>query len=254
MRFDPATGQLAPTNIGVYRKPPSTVVNIDQRQEYEYDKAVGKTEGENVGKKLDEIRNAGDQAIATKDFLQTQREALAKVPSTGPLSGAQSFLGNLVGQLNIADDKERDSLSKLVSNASNLDKINAAAKKISIPLAKQLGVNPTDADFKAILATVADVAKGKKTNEDLIDMWDRLSDKAVAKAQLADEISMNKRHKSAYKELRDFDINYNKKREEEIKKQREKFQQTDKATSPAVSQSPGVISGNVEGVNWRFNH
>lgn len=200
--FNPSTGGFGDTPYGVYQRPPSSIVNVNNRQETEFEKAIGKIEGESIGKNIEKVRTAAEEALRVKDLLGQQKEALKNLTATGPADNVKIFAGNLVSQFGI--DKT-DFLRKLSKDANNLQVIEAAANQIGIPMVKQLGYNPTDADYKAIMSMIGNIGKGKATIQDLISALDKLSDKSIAKADYVDMLVEEGKYKQIPKLSREWD-------------------------------------------------
>lgn len=194
--FDKTTGETRLTGEGVYVKPASTIVNVGGEQPA-FRKKLEETYGIKTAEKMDNIQTAADNALEIKSYLNLQREALANLENTGPLDSGKIFLGNLINQFGI----EGVDMSKV----SSLEQLSAAAKTITIPLVKKLGYNPTDADARLIGATIADIGKGKATNEQLINLLDQIADKQIAKAAIVDELRAQGREGELSKALREYD-------------------------------------------------
>lgn len=81
--------------------------------------------------------------------------------STGGLSNIASWL-NATGQ--------QVGLDFGLDSGSTLENISAATSQLAIPLAKQLGVNPTDFDYEQILKSIPNPKKSLAANFALVDL------------------------------------------------------------------------------------
>tara|TARA_R110000868_G_scaffold29030_3_gene107948 strand:- start:4028 stop:5317 length:1290 start_codon:yes stop_codon:yes gene_type:complete len=202
MTFDKKTGEFKPAqvngqNIPVYVKPPSSVVNVNNGEQPAFRKKLEETYGTKIAERLDKVNNDAENAVQTKQWLGVQREALNNLPNTGVLDSSKIYLGNLANQLGVKVD---------MGKISSLEQLSAAGNTITIPLVKQLGYNPTDADARLIGSTIANIGKGKATNLQLNDLIDQASDKQIAKAQIADSLRAQGREAELTQELRNYDL------------------------------------------------
>lgn len=202
MNFNKKTGEYTPAqsggrNLGVYVKPPTSVVNVNNGEQPAFRKKLEETYGTKTAERLDKINTDADNAVQTKQWLGVQREALANLPNTGVLDSSKIYLGNLANQLGVKVD---------MGKISSLEQLSAAGNTITIPLVKQLGYNPTDADARLIGSTIANIGKGKATNLQLNDLIDQASDKQIAKAQIADSLRAQGRESELTQELRNYDL------------------------------------------------
>jgi hypothetical protein len=202
MTFDKKTGEFKPAqlsgqNIPVYVKPPTSVVNVNNGEQPAFRKKLEETYGTKIAEKLDKVNSDAENAVQTKQWLGVQREALANLPNTGVLDSSKIYLGNLANQLGVKVDMKK---------ISSLEQLSAAGNTITIPLVKQLGYNPTDADARLIGSTIANIGKGKATNLQLNDLIDQAADKQIAKAQIADSLRAQGRESELTQELRNYDL------------------------------------------------
>lgn len=202
MTFDKKTGEFKPATVNgkklpVYVKPPTSVVNVNNGEQPAFRKKLEETYGTKTAERLDKINTDADNAAQTKQWLAVQNEALANLPDTGVLDGPKIYLGNLANQLGIEVD---------MTKVSNLEQLKAAGNTITIPLVKQLGYNPTDADARLIGSTIANIGKSKATNLQLNDLIDQAADKQIAKAAIADSLREQKREAELTQELRKYDL------------------------------------------------
>jgi hypothetical protein len=202
MTFDKKTGEFKPAqvngqNIPVYVKPPTSVVNVNNGEQPAFRKELETKYGAKIAERLDKVNSDAENAVQTKQWLGVQREALNNLPNTGVLDSSKIYLGNLANQLGVKVD---------MGKISSLEQLSAAGNTITIPLVKQLGYNPTDADARLIGSTIANIGKGKATNLQLNDLIDQASDKQIAKAQIADSLRAQGREAELTQELRNYDL------------------------------------------------
>ena len=202
MNFNEKTGEYSPAqsggrNLGVYVEPPTSVVNVNNGEQPAFRKKLEETYGTKTAERLDKVNADAENAVQTKQWLGVQREALANLPNTGVLDSSKIYLGNLANQLGVKVDMKK---------ISSLEQLSAAGNTITIPLVKQLGYNPTDADARLIGSTIANIGKGKATNLQLNDLIDQAADKQIAKAQIADSLRAQGREAELTQELRNYDL------------------------------------------------
>lgn len=202
MNFNKKTGEYTPAqsggrNLGVYVKPPTSVVNVNNGEQPAFRKKLEETYGTKTAERLDKVNTDADNAVQTKQWLGVQREALNNLPNTGVLDSSKIYLGNLANQLGVKVD---------MGKISSLEQLSAAGNTITIPLVKQLGYNPTDADARLIGSTISNIGKGKATNLQLNDLIDQAADKQIAKAQIADSLRAQGREAELTQELRNYDL------------------------------------------------
>jgi hypothetical protein len=197
MAFEQNTGQISRTGLGVYNQPPSTVVNVGGEQPA-FRKEFEKTYGRNLAIRMDAIQTTAENASETKQYLQLQKEALANLPNTGVLDSSKIFLGSLANEVGVNVD---------MGKISSLEQLSAAGNTITIPLVKKLGYNPTDADARLIGSTIANIGKGKSTNEQLINLLDQAANKQIEKANIVDRLRSQKKEEDIPKEIRKYDAN-----------------------------------------------
>lgn len=102
------------------------------------------------------------------------KELVAGGSSTGPAASGVAFLKSLASQAGIEVD---------ITDASNIEQIKAASNRIAIPLAKKLGVNPTDRDFARTIEAIPNILSNPRTGFAVIDTLEQLSNKALALEQ-----------------------------------------------------------------------
>jgi hypothetical protein len=107
-------------------------------------------------------------------------------------------LGSLANEVGVNVD---------MGKISSLEQLSAAGNTITIPLVKKLGYNPTDADARLIGSTIANIGKGKSTNEQLINLLDQAANKQIEKANIVDRLRSQKKEEDIPKEIRKYDAN-----------------------------------------------
>lgn len=134
--------------------------------EFVGDVARVKAGEERRGKYFDAQYEASDKVVSALPEIEVLKSNLddlsAKGDATGPASSAVTFLNNAGQQLLGLDLK--------LSPSSQYEQIEAASNRLATPLAKMLGVNPTDFDFKNIKATMAGIGKSMAGNYALYDV------------------------------------------------------------------------------------
>jgi len=198
--INPATGRSIPvTAEGGRQLQPSvkerTVVNVGG-EEPAFRKSIEQTRGSKVGARIDKIETDADAAVGVLANLDVIEGNLSNVQTTGPLDSAKIFMNNLGTQLGLQLD---------LSETSSLEQINAASKQLSVPLVKQLGVNPTDRDAKIIEATVAGLGKSKDANKNLIHVLRQVSNKRLVHAKISDQLRDEGREREIARTIREYD-------------------------------------------------
>jgi len=146
-------------------------VSITTGEETELAKARGKARGAR------EV-SIDEAAIAGREFLDTVgilRQALRTATPGGPLDELEIFVGSVANQLGVNID-----IGKLAAKET----FKAQTNKLVLPMIKQLGANPSNADREFIISTVAGVGKSTESNEALLDLRAALSLKAIAKQRI----------------------------------------------------------------------
>ena len=183
VRINEATGEVQPlmTQSGEPLKPfdkgAKVSVNVGG-EEPAFRKKLEEGLGSGTAARIDKIRTDADNATGVLTNLQTIEENLQNVGNTGVLDTTKIFVNNLGNQLGLDIN---------LDETASLEKINAASKQLSVPLVKQLGVNPTDRDAKIIEATVAGLGKSKQANFDLISLTRQIANKKLAHARIVED-------------------------------------------------------------------
>ncbi len=133
--------------------------------EYQGQIQRSKSEEERRGKFIDEQYDASGKVIQGLPEVEVLKanldDLVASGDKTGPASGAATWINNFSNQLG---------LDVKLAPSAQYEQIEAASNRIVTPLAKQLGVNPTDFDFKNIKATVSGIGKSMAGNYALYDV------------------------------------------------------------------------------------
>ena len=194
------TGQATPVQMGgqqltPYVKPPSTVVNVGGEQ-LAFRKKIEESEGTRISEQMGKIETDANNAVGILANLDFIEENLKNVQTTGPLDTAQIFVNNLANQLGVDVD---------LAETSSKEEINAASRALSVPLVKQLGVNPTDRDAKIIESTVAGLGKSKQANYDLINISRQIANKKLAHAKIAERLKQEGKERKIGQAIREYD-------------------------------------------------
>ena len=202
VRIDPASGQVIPLTSGTGESlqpfsQPTTNITVGGEQP-PFRKELEKKLGTDVAERISKIRTDADNAVGILSNLDTIEESLKNIKTTGPLDAPKIFINNLGAQLGLDID---------LDETASLEKINAAAKQLSVPLVKQLGVNPTDRDAKIIEATVSGLGKSKQANIDIIDISRQIAKKKLAHARIAEDLRDRGEEKLIARKIREYDIN-----------------------------------------------
>jgi len=202
VRINEATGEVIPltTQTGETLQPfkkAETIVNVGG-EEPAFRKKLEEGLGTKTAEVISKIRTDADNAVGVLTNLDTIEENLKNVGNTGVLDTAKIFLNNLGNQLGFDIN---------LDETASLEKINAASKELSVPLVKQLGVNPTDRDAKIIEATVAGLGKSKQANFDLISLTRQIANKKLAHAKIVDNLRDEGREQEISRAIRQYDLN-----------------------------------------------
>jgi len=132
---------------------------------------------------LDTVYDDANKIIAAEPQVQVIESSLndlvASGADTGPLANTASWVnafGNQVG------------LDFGLDEGATYENIAAATSQLAAPLAKQLGVNPTDFDYKQILKSIASPDKSLAGNFALVDLQKQNIVKQKGKADLINDL------------------------------------------------------------------
>jgi len=201
VRINEATGEAQPITLGGQPLQPAkkggTVVNVGG-EEPAFRKKLEEGQGTKTSDRIDKIRTDADSAIGVLTNLDTIEENLRNIETTGPLDAPKMFINNLGAQLGLDIN---------LDETASLEQINAASKALSVPLVKQLGVNPTDRDAKIIEATVAGLGKSKQANMALLNVTRQIANKRLAHANIADNLREEGNERQLARKIREYDLN-----------------------------------------------
>lgn len=125
--------------------------------------SFSKARGESINKFVDTVRNTSDMAVNALPALDQIENILNKGIVIGGADDTKIALGGVVRALGGDPTK----IEKL-KDVNDLETVNGLTQNLVIPLAKQLGYNPTDTDAKRIQASTAGLGKGEAANRALI--------------------------------------------------------------------------------------
>lgn len=169
--FESKTGTAQDTPYDVYKKPPSTVINMDNREESSFYKKFGETKGTEYANLLATARKAGP-AISKLDRAES---LLNKLGTTGKFTPSVANIGNVMNQTGLfkIDLKKVGNIEEL----SQLSKDQAGAILASGEYGQGTGISSTD--LKAAQDRVFSADKTIKGNLQIIDSMRRVHKRAV---------------------------------------------------------------------------
>lgn len=181
MAFDPSTGQLSPTGVGVYQKPPSTVVNIDNKAETEYAKATGKGLGESDVKYYQEVSDRGDKARQQTSTIDAVEQSLDTIGQTGKFTGIGSVVSNAANQAGFEVDQKK---------LANIESAKGELNKLVLPETKALGTGNgfTDKDREFLSATFPQITDSYQGNKLKIALARKANARQIEVSELADSL------------------------------------------------------------------
>lgn len=118
---------------------------------------------------------SAENAVNIQPQIQGIKGSLDSLVSSGQTTGVlapmTSFLNSLGSQLGLPAN---------LTQASTLEQVRGYSNAISIPLVKQLGVNPTDSDLKIIQSTLSNIGTTMKANYSFVDVADQVAKRNIA--------------------------------------------------------------------------
>lgn len=161
MIFNKKTGEFKPATLegkqlGIYQKPPSTVVNFNNTQESEYNKTIGKEFATIDTDFYKKITEKGQSAQNQKNSLDIIENSLAQIGTTGKLTGISANIANAANQLGIKVDTNK---------LANIETVQAEISKLVVPQAKDLGPNPSNTDRDFIGKMVPNLGNTQEANQ-----------------------------------------------------------------------------------------
>ena len=151
-------------------------VGGNELQETAFQKQFGKGEATRLTKDLESIKDNARSSFDIRSNIRSVEGALQKGAETGPLAKPAVFANNVAKQLGVDLD---------LADTASLEQIEAASQRLTIPLTKQLGVNPTDRDAAKIEATTVGLGKSREANFAFIDVSKQATDKSIQHQQIA---------------------------------------------------------------------
>jgi len=179
--FDPNTGQLIPTGVGVYQKPPTSVVNVNNIAESEYSKATGKGLGESDVKYYQDIVDKGDKARQQSSTLDAVENALDSIGNTGKFTGIGAVIGNAANQAGFEVDKKK---------LANVELAKGELNKLVLPETKALGTGNgfTDKDREFLSQTFPQITDSYQGNKLKITLARKVNKRQIAVSEYADSL------------------------------------------------------------------
>lgn len=180
--FDPFTGQLTPTGVGVYQKPPTSVVNVNNIAESEYSKATGKALGESDVKYYQDIVDKGDKARQQSSTLDAVENALDSIGTTGKFTGIGAVIGNVANQagFEVVDKKK----------LANVELAKGELNKLVLPETKALGTGNgfTDKDREFLSQTFPQITDSYQGNKLKITLARKVNKRQIDVNEYADSL------------------------------------------------------------------
>ena len=183
MRLSEKTGEVSPTGLGVYVKPPSTLVNINNQEQDSFYKEFGKTKGAEYAGILKSGRQAGT------DVGKLERtETLLNRMSTGKLTPTVASLGNVINQTGLikVDPKKVADIEEL----SQLSKDQAGAILSSGQYGSGSGIS--SADLIAAQGRVFSADKTVQGNLRIVNTLKRLDQRSIDAAKTVNQMIAKK--------------------------------------------------------------
>lgn len=184
--FEKNTGEISPTGLGVYQRPPTSVVNvgIDNKEESSFYKEFGKGRGQEYSNMLKNSRNSA----ANISKLNQAEKLYNDIGKTGILTPSTVKLGNIANQLGIKVDKNKiGNIEQLIS----LSKEQAGA----ILASGQYGAGTaiSEADLAAAQSRVFSAQNTVDGAKLIIDTQRRLDKRTVEAGRLVNKMTGEKR-------------------------------------------------------------
>lgn len=144
------------------------------------------TEGR-FNKFIENIQEADESALERLTTLEATKQSLENIAAKGgaidPLTEGKTMLQAVAQGFGV---KVGD-----ISNINDIQQLTAQSRKLTIPLAKQLGVNPTDNDFQRILESTVSPTKAIEVNFALQNMAQQKATLDRNKADLVNNILLD---------------------------------------------------------------
>lgn len=181
-------GGLVPRGIGQQAiqkaiSPRQPLVSITQQTETARQRARAEASEKRLSGIIDKTFNDLEQlentVIPLAGIKQNLQALAVKGEVTGPASGFLTTLQSFGNQLGLKVD---------IDQASSIEQIQGFANKLAIPLAKSLGVNPTDRDIKIIQSTIANIGKTPESNFTFVDVAEQILARKRKEAGLVNDL------------------------------------------------------------------
>lgn len=127
--------------------------------------------GKFIEKNFERAEGASSILMDAQSISNNLRNLAARGDTTGALSPIVTLFNNAGAQAGLDVDLDA---------TSSLELITSAANKLAIPMTKQLGVNPTDKDYNAIVSTIASAGKTMESNFALVDIMEQAAKRNLA--------------------------------------------------------------------------
>ena len=183
-RFQDTGGRVFPDAVPT-KKDPLVNVNVGGTEEGAFAKKFGENRAKAVSEFIDTETNKTTQLQQSMQAVNTIENLLNQGIETGGFANVKIGLGNAVRFLG-GDPTEFPALKDI----NSLETIEGMTNKLVIPMAKQLGYNPTDADAKRIESSVAGLGKGVEANRALIGFIRNTASKQQEVQELINQVEL----------------------------------------------------------------
>lgn len=175
------TGEITPTGYGVYKKPPTTVINMGDKEENSFYKKFGETKGTEYA----EILATSRKSATNISKLNRAESLLKEIGTTGKLTPSIVNLGNIMNQTGLfkIDTKkvaDIEELSKLAKDQAG--EILASGEYGS-------GNAISEADLEAANSRVMSADKTVQGNLRIIDTMRRLDQRRVEAGRIVNSMT-----------------------------------------------------------------
>ena len=184
VKFEQNTGEISPSGYGVYKTPPTSVVNVDNREESSFYKQFGKDRAQEYSKTLESGRNS----LANLSKLDQADKLYDNIGTTGILTPSTAKLANIANQLGIKVDKNK------IGNIEQL--IALSQEQVGMILSSgQYGAGTaiSEADLAAARSRVFSAQNTIAGAKLIIDTQRKVDQRAVEAARLINKMTGEKR-------------------------------------------------------------
>lgn len=162
------------------------VVNINQTQESSFAKQFGQDEA----KLVTDLRQSSLTARQTKTSLKQMRSALEGGQFvTGAASGIRKTAATFAALIGIPGEQ----ISPLIGSAASAETIDQAFNALAIQLSKEGEGRMTNLFLRNIADSLPNLARTPEGNKIIVDIMDRVADRQIEMAQLAEKFSREKK-------------------------------------------------------------